>query len=193
MVSEGTLLRPGTEVFRLVLGKTLKLRLSVPESYSSSVMVGQSVSVYPSSISESVQGRVARIAPSVDRATRTFLVEVEVPNELGCYKPGGFAKANILVGESERAPTVPSSSIYSLAGIQKIFVIDQGVVREHHVQLGEQRPEWIEIAEPKLPPGTQVVTSGQRLLSDGVHVTVRRAEPARASSPSTTRTSEERS
>jgi RND family efflux transporter MFP subunit len=155
------------------LGKTLKLRLAVPESYSAKVKVGQLVTVYPSAGAEPVQGRVSKIAPSVDRVTRTFVVEVEVPNESGNYKPGGFAKASILVGDAERAVTVPSSSIYSLAGIQKIFVIDQGMAREHHVQLGEQNEDWIEISEPQLPVGAQVITSGQRLLSDGLAVAVR--------------------
>ncbi len=175
MVSEGTLLRPGTEVFRLVLGKTLKLRLSVPEAYSEAVRVGQLVSVLPSASTEYVTGHVARIGPSVDRATRTFMVEVEVPNDDGRLKPGGFAKANIQIGQSNSATTVSPSSIYSLAGIQKIFVFDKGVVHEHHVELGEQTNDWVEIRSPELPDGAKVITSGQRLLSDGIAVSLRDA------------------
>jgi RND family efflux transporter MFP subunit len=176
MVSEGSLLRPGTEVFRLVLGKTLKLRLSVPEIHSSSVRVGQSVQVFPSSSSDGVEGRVAKVAPSVDRATRTFLVEVEVPNEDGRYKPGGFAKGSILVGQTEHAITVPLPAVHSLAGIQKIFVMEGEIAREHHVTLGEQGPDWVEIVAPKLVPGARVITSGQRMLSDGDTVVVRHME-----------------
>ena len=68
---------------------------------------------------------------------------------------------------------MPSSSVYSLAGIQKIFIVDGDVVREHHVTLGEQTKEWVEILSPVLNPGMRVVTSGQRLLSDGIAVTER--------------------
>jgi len=173
LVSEGTLLRPGTEVFRLVLGKTLKLRLAVPESHASSVAVGQTVRVFPSSTEQTLLGRVARVSPAVDRSTRTFLVEVEVSNEKGLCKPGGFAKASILVGVTERATTVPASSVYSFAGIQKIFVLEDDRVREHHVRLGEQSQEWVEIVSPALPSKAHVVTSGQRLLSEGSTVSVR--------------------
>ncbi|MEQ1828653.1 MAG: efflux RND transporter periplasmic adaptor subunit [Pirellula sp.] len=176
MVSEGTMLRMGTELFRLVLGKTLKLRLSIPESYSSRICVGQSVSVTSTSSIEALMGKVSKIAPSVDRATRTFMVEVEVPNESRVCKPGGFAKASIRLGASEQAVTVPTSSVYSLAGIQKVFLIEKELAREYVVTTGEQTRDWIEIVSPRLPADGQVVTSGQRLLSDGIAVTLRTEE-----------------
>ena len=177
LVSEGSLLRPGTEVFRLVFGRTLKLRLSVPETYATSVEVGQRVDVFPSSIEKPLSGKVAKVSPAVDRATRTFMVEVYVSNSAGTLKPGGFAKASIRIAESEQAVTVPMSSVYSLAGVQKIFVIQNGMANEYVVSIGEQGKEWVEISSPSIPVGAMVVTSGQRLLSDGVPVKVRSAEP----------------
>lgn len=191
LVSEGSLLRPGTEVFRLVFGRTLKLRLSVPEMHAASVQPGQRVDVYPSSMDKPLPGTVAKVAPSVDRATRTFMVEVYVSNALGSLKPGGFAKASIRIAESERAVTVPTSSVYSLAGVQKVFVLDDGVVKEHQVVLGEQTKDWVEITQPSLPVGALVATSGQRLLSDGVSVKVRVAEDHRDEEPSPKPTSED--
>jgi RND family efflux transporter MFP subunit len=179
MVSEGTLLRTGSEVFRLVLGKTLKLKLFVPEVYTSQIAVGQDVSITVSSSSEPEPGRVARISPSIERATRTFLVEVEVPNESGRCKPGGFAKANILIGKTVDAVTVPPSSVYSLAGIQKIFLIENGIAREHHVTVGQQTRDWIEIATPVISVPSRVITSGQRMLSDGLPVVERQASDAK--------------
>jgi membrane fusion protein (multidrug efflux system) len=173
MVSEGSMLRVGTELFKLVLGKTLKLRLAVPEGYSETIRVGQVVEVTTRSSSTAAFGEVKKVSPAVDRTTRTFLVEVEVPNETGKLKPGSFARARILLQSSDEAITVPSSSVYSLAGIQKIFIVDGDVVREHHVTLGEQTKEWVEILSPVLNPGMRVVTSGQRLLSDGIAVTER--------------------
>ena len=177
MVSEGSQLRPGTEVFRLVFGRTLKLRLSVPEVHASAIQVGQRVDVFPSSIAQPLSGTVAKVSPAVDRATRTFMVEVYVSNASGILKPGGFAKASIRVSESERAVTVPVSSVYSLAGVQKIFVIHDGVAKEYLVSVGEQAKDWVEIASPSIPVGAMVVTSGQRLLSEGVPVKIRSTEP----------------
>ena len=180
MVSEGTLLRPGTEVFRLVLGRTLKLRLPVPEVHSSRIAVNEKVLIATSSMPEGRVGRVAKISPSIERTTRTFIVEVEVPNEDGKCKPGSFAKASIQVGISEKSATVPLSALYSLAGINKIFLVQGDHVREIQVTLGEQTSEWVEIASPSIPSGSRVVTSGQRMLSDGAPVIERKLGQASA-------------
>lgn len=181
MVSEGTLVRPGTEVFKLVLGRTLKLRLAVPEAFSTQVVVGQSVSVISGALEKPSAGTVARISPAIDRATRTFIVEVDVPNQDGLLKPGGFAKAKILIGTDAKAATIPLSGLYSFAGINKLFLHEQGVAREFKVTLGEQTDNWVEITSPVLPDSAIVITSGQRLLSDGIAVFVR--EPEMATEP----------
>lgn len=173
LVSEGTLLRPGTEVLKIVLGQTLKLRLAVPENLGGQVAVGQHVEVLSSAHPQPATGMVARIGPAIDRTSRTYLVEVEVPNLDGRLKPGGFAKARIEVRAEDQATVVPLSGLVAFAGIYKIFLIEGDVAREFKVTLGEQAPDWVEIASPRLPAGSQVVTSGQRLLSDGMQVVLR--------------------
>ena len=177
MVSEGTLVRPGTEVFKIVLGRTLKLKLAVPEAYSGDVIVGQSVEVLTGSILKPTIGTIARISPAIDRSTRTLIVEVDVPNQDGLLKPGGFAKGRILIGIDENATTIPLTGLYSFAGIHKVFVVQDGIAREFKVTLGEQTSVWVEIATPQLPNDSIVVTSGQRLLSDGISISVRDTTP----------------
>ena len=173
MVSEGTHVRPSSVVFRIVLGRTLKLRLSIPEVHASSLAIDQRVQITTSASSEFQWGRVAKISPAIDRATRTFIVEVEVPNEDGKSKPGSFAKAKILIGRSDNAITIPLAGLYSSAGINKIFLADADSAREIRVTLGDQSGEWIEIASPALPANSRVVTTGQRLLADGTRISER--------------------
>jgi multidrug efflux pump subunit AcrA (membrane-fusion protein) len=104
------------------------------------------------------------------------MVEVEVPNQDGKCKPGGFAKARIKIGVSEGSPTVPLAAVYSMAGIHKIFLDDQGLAKEVQVVLGEQGKDWVEILSPALPISAQVITSGQRMLSDRVAIVQRQAD-----------------
>lgn len=177
LVSEGSQLRQGTEVFRLVLGKTLKLRLAVPEAFSGKIATGQKVLLTTSSIDHETEGTVARISPAIDRATRTFIVEVEVPNHEGLLKPGSFAKAKILIDSDPNAITVSHAAVYSFAGIHKLFLLENQSAREVKVRLGDQSSEWVEIVEPKLSEGAMVITSGQRLLSEGALVSLREIEP----------------
>ena len=173
LVSEGTLVRPGTEVFRLVFGRTLKLKLSIPESHSGEVVVGQSVEVLTGSLVQGTNGTVARISPAVDRSTRTFMVEVDVPNDAATLKPGSFARAKILIGQDTSATTIKMAGLYSFAGIHKIFLARDGVAREVKVTLGQQTNDWVEIATPMLPDNSVVITSGQRLLSDSMPISIR--------------------
>ena len=111
--------------------------------------------------------------PAIDRSTRTFIVEVEVPNATGLLKPGGFAKARILISQDENATTIHLAGLYSFAGIHKVFLVRNGTAQEIKVTLGEQSNDWVEIASPTLPSDSVVITSGQRLLSDGIPISVR--------------------
>ena len=80
MVSEGSYVRAGTEVFKIVIDQTLKFRGRMPERKGGDVHVGQKAEVYTAAYKQPFPGEVKRINPSIDRETRTFEVEVVMPN-----------------------------------------------------------------------------------------------------------------
>ncbi|WP_397571479.1 efflux RND transporter periplasmic adaptor subunit [Schlesneria sp. T3-172] len=174
-VSEGTLVRPGSELFRLVINQILKLRVPVPERYSADVRLEQPVNVYTASSRKPITGTVTKIYPTVDATTRSFQVEIQVPNPNGILKPGSFAKAAIHTRIDPEAATVPLTSVVQFAGVTKIFVMEQGKAREIPVTLGTQTTEWVEVVEPELPADARVITSGHTMLADQTPVTDRRS------------------
>lgn len=176
MVSEGTMVSPGEPLFRLTLGRSVKVNLSMQERHHGSILQGQEVEIETSSSGDMVRGYVTRISPVVDSSTRTFLVEVEVPNEESKLKPGGFVKARILVGREESAPTIPVVGLDTFAGLHKVFTIESDKAKEHLVRIGDQGSDWIEIVEPVLPDGAIIAISAQRLLSDGIQVKIKNHE-----------------
>lgn len=184
-VSEGTYVRTGTELFRLVIDSTLRLRVNVPERFASDVCDGLPVEVQTLSNSPLILGKVTRIAPVVDPLNRTFLVEIEIDNTKSKLKPGTFAKASIITKEAAKALVVPIESIVSFAGVTKLFVVEGDQVREVQVKLGTQGTTWVEIAEPLLSAGTQVVTSGQTVLADGSKIQIRKSESTSESTSET--------
>jgi RND family efflux transporter MFP subunit len=175
-VSEGTVVRPGTEIFRVVINQILKLRVPVPERYSVDVQLGQQAEVFVATSRTPFTGTVTRVYPVVDPATRTFQVEIQVPNLNGELKPGSFAKAAILTRVDSNAVTVPLASVIQFAGITKIFLVENGHATEVPVVLGTQTTEWVEIAEPQLSENALVVTSGQSAIARETAVTVRTHE-----------------
>ena len=92
-------------------------------------------------------------------------------------KPGSFAKAAILTRVDPEATTVPLSAVIQFAGITKIFLDENGRAKEVPVILGTQTTDWVEITRPQLPPGAQVITSGQSVIADGTEVNVRDLTP----------------
>jgi RND family efflux transporter MFP subunit len=185
--AEGSFVRIGTEVFKLVIDRILKLKVPVPDRYVAEVKEGQKVTVKTAAYDKSFEGTVTRINPSVDLTTRTFEVEIQVPNPDGVLKSGSFAKAAIITRMDPETQTVPLDAVVRFAGITKIFLQDGDHARELQVTPGATTSDWIEITSPKLPAGAQVVTSGQSLLSDGLPIFVRRASETAARTASESR------
>lgn len=177
-VAEGTLVRPGSELCKLVIDGTLKVRLPVPERHGGEVKLGQKAEVRTAAFPRPFAGSVTRIGPSVDPLTRTFEVEIQVPNPDRRLKPGNFAKVAVLTRLDPDVVTVPLSAVVNFAGINKVFLAADGRATSVSVTLGAQSGDWVEIASPALPAGAKVVTSGQTLLADGSAVEVREAKEA---------------
>src|SRR5262249_11345562 len=88
-------------------------------------------------------------------------------------KPGSFAKASILTKTDAEAVTVPLTAPYSFAGTTRVFVVENGKAKDVPITLGTQTTEWVEVVNPRLSRGAQVITSGHAVLADGTPVTVR--------------------
>src|SRR5262245_13424674 len=183
LVSEGEMVRafPSMAAFRLVVDRTLKLMATVPERHVGEVEVGQPVAVRVEAYAgEPFHARVARVHPTVDPVSRTFQVEVAVPNPDRRLRAGGFAKARVFTRTDARAATVPEEALVTFAGVTKVFVVRGGQAYAVPVRVGA-RPEpsagrgerWVEV-RGDLPAGSAVVTSGQSQLAEGTPVRVRR-------------------
>lgn len=191
-VAEGTFVQRGTEICKLAIIQTIKANVLLPGQYSSEVHLGQKAEVQTPTSPQPFTGTVTRINPAVDPKTRTFEIEVQLPNPEGNLKPGSFAKVKILTHEDAEAATVPLTAVIRFAGINKIFLADEnGKAKEVHVTLGGQAADWIEITEPALPKGAKVITSGQSVLADETPFVERDANPETASeSPANSRQEE---
>lgn len=179
-VSEGTFVRPGGELCKLAIDRTLKLRVPVPERFSAQIKLGQSADVFTAAFAKPFPGTVTLINPSVEPSTRTFEVEIQIANDVGQLKPGSFAKAIIHTSQTEEAPTVPLSALVTFAGVTKVFLSENGKAKEVLVTPGVQTRDWVEIASPTLPRGAVVVTSGQSGLANETPVTIRAASRSAA-------------
>lgn len=171
-----TMMMPGAtpSLFQLVVDRPLKLQAPVPERHAGEVKVGQPVELEAECRpGETVQAVVARVNPVVDRASRTFQVEIHVPNADRRLRAGSFARASILTRVEPRARTVPEEALVRFAGVTKVFVVRGDKAQEVPVVAGvagaEKGRGWVEVIGD-LPADAAVVTSGQSQLAVGTPV-----------------------
>jgi RND family efflux transporter MFP subunit len=171
----------GTSLFRLVIADELKLQAAIPERHLGEVKMGQPVKIQIEAYADrAFIGKVSRVNTTVDRASRTFTVEVAIPNADRKLSAGSFAKASIIVDQNAQAMTVPEEAVLNFAGVVKVFVIKDGKSLGIPVNMGDRRRvdeppfsrTWVEVTGA-ITAGMQVITSGFNQLSDGTPVQIR--------------------
>jgi membrane fusion protein (multidrug efflux system) len=178
-VNPGEFLNGNTAVFTLVQSDLLKWSGTVAEHAALQVRPEQIVRLRADTVPDrTFEGRVTRVSPAVDVASRTAFLEARVPNQQGLLKPGLFARGVIAIRQDPGVAFVPETAVSYFAGITKVFVVADGTARERTVKLGARREGWIEVQEG-VKPGETVASSGLGQLQDGAPVTIAHAaQPA---------------
>lgn len=152
----------------------LKAIVSVSEKYFPKVELGMPVSlrfdVFPG---ESFEGKIFRIAPTIDSQSRSFEVEVSIDNPKGQLRPGMFGRVTIGLEKTE-AVVLPALAILKMQGsnIRYLFVEENGRAKRIDVQLGNRFDDKVEVISDQLKIGDQVIVEGQARLLDGGPVEV---------------------
>lgn len=131
---------------------------------------------------ETFTGRIARVAPVLDPATRTSPIEIEIPNPGFLLKPGMYARVTITTDERRDALVVPSNAVVTFGTQRGVFIAaDNNTVSFRPVRIGIEAADQIEMLEG-VALGDRVVTTGAAGLRDGQSVIVagRGAAPAGA-------------
>jgi RND family efflux transporter MFP subunit len=137
------------------------------------------VDAYPG---ETFKGRVSRVAPVFNPATRTAEIEIEVPNVGYRLKPGMYSRVQLTISTRSDAITVPRNALVDLGGKSGVFIAAPAekaegtrgggggqnvmIAKFLPVEVGIRDGEVIEIAKG-LESGGQVITTGASALKDG--------------------------
>ncbi len=169
MVALGEYVSPGKEIYELIATDPIKLRCPMPERFVPLARIGMPVNLtIDADQGASYTGKITRIAPALDESSRTLLVEAEVANPDGALKPGFFAHVKMDLGRG-RALFVPTAAVLTYAGVARVFVVEQGVVRAREVATGRVVGDQTEITGG-LKQGDHVAVSDVDRLADGTAV-----------------------
>ncbi len=145
----------------------LKALLGISASYFPQITLGMKAEInseiYPDMY---LTGEIYRIYPTIDNATKTFTVEVKIPNGNLKLRPGMFSKIRLDLGKGE-AILVPSIAIIKQTGTNDmyVFINKNNTALKRLVKTGQMIDDKIEITEG-VNEGDEVVVVGQNKLED---------------------------
>ncbi len=171
MVEVGTMVSPGTPVARILDVDTVKIVAGVPERYATEIEPGAQVVVNVDALEgREFTGRVDFVGSAVDRDSRTFQVEIMVPNPGMGIKPGMVANVQIAQRTLKGALAVPRVAVLRRESGYVVYLaqdVDAGVkATVRPVELGVSRGDYV-VVRHGLEAGDRVVTVGQQQIAEG--------------------------
>jgi RND family efflux transporter MFP subunit len=173
-IDPGTLVQADTttkELFHLMRTDTVRVWVSVPQTFATTITNGQKVTVYrredPTHL---FTGTVARTANALDPNTRTLLTEVHVPNPTDALRPGMYLQARFSFDRNIFPVEIPSAAVVIRAGDPLVAVLDaNNAVHYKKVQLGRDYGATVEVLSGLNPGETVAIHPGDD-LPDGTVV-----------------------
>jgi membrane fusion protein, multidrug efflux system len=120
---------------------------------------------------EMFMGRIARVSPVLDPATRTAPIEIEIPNPTYRLKPGMYARVGITLDTTKDALVVPATALVDLGGRRGVFQPANDIAVFRAVQVGTEQRDIVEVLGG-LTEGAEVVTTGAGQLRDGDRIQI---------------------
>lgn len=152
----------------------LKALVGVSEQYYPLVSKGMhaevQVDVYGS---QKFSGKVMLIYPTINPVTRSFDVEVEIPNSGDRLKPGMFIRVSLSLGEDETF-VVPANAVMQQEGtnIRYLFMEKDGKAVRYNIVPGKRFDDRIEVISDAIRENDNLIIEGQTKLMDGTKVKV---------------------
>ena len=148
LINLGELVKAQMPVMAIVRIDPLKVTAEIPERMAPWIDGGRPVDLlvdaYPG---RTFTGKVTRISPAVNSATRAFPFEAVVPNADGALKPGTFARVHVESGKVDEVLTVPFAALQYRYGVNRVFVVSGDRLEMRELQVGERLGERIEVHE----------------------------------------------
>ena len=167
-VEPGNLAAPGAPLLTIEQDGLYRLEASVDESKLASVRVGQAVEAAIED--RKVSARVSEIVPSVDAASRTYIVKLDLP-AMPQLRTGMFGRAIFPLG-AEKVVAAPVAALMESGQLQSVFVVEGGAAHTRLVTTGRRAGDAVEVLSG-LNAGEKVVAPLVPGLQDGARVEAR--------------------
>ena len=165
-------------LFTVVQGNVLRIKVSVPQTYAVDLHPGQPAEV---TVAErpgrTFPGKVARTAEALDASSRTLLSEVQVDNASGDLLPGMYSQVKFALGRAHATILAPANTLLANSqGTRVVVVTEDGRAHFVPVQVGRDLGTEIEIITG-LRGSERLITNPADTLTEGQAVRVQSETP----------------
>jgi membrane fusion protein (multidrug efflux system) len=180
LVDEGTtaLVQPQTIVVVLQETAELEAHAAIPESQMTLVRVGDPAVVRVEGIVEPIATRIGAVNDTIDRATRTYLVKMPVPNAEHRLKAGVFAEVEISPHGAHDAILAPREAIRVEDGRTRLLLVRDGRADAQPIEVGAVTETDAEILAGAAAGDTAIVGAAARTIAPGMPVRIAQRKPA---------------
>lgn len=151
----------------------VKVVVNISETELSRVKKGMKANITFDTYGDEIfTGTVSLISPTVDKSSKTFGVELLLPNSDSRILPGMFARVTMNFGTANHV-VVPDKAVVKQpgSGNHYVYVYKDGKVSYNKVELGQRVGDSYELLSG-VPNGASVVVTGQSRLANGMAVDV---------------------
>src|SRR6266436_1049703 len=154
------------ELFHIAAIRTLRLYVAVPEVYSRAARSGaQAAMTLDEFPGQTFHGTLVRNANSIDTASRTLLVEVDVDNPTGELLPGAYVFVHLKLPDQTRSVTIPSNTlIFRKEGLQ-VGLVRNGKAELVPVKISRDYGSSVEIVSGLQPTDAVIVDPSDSLVA----------------------------
>ena len=161
---------PGATGIRIVNADNLKVKADVPESYGSQINTGDVVRILVPDAPDSLNAKLSFAAKVIDPTSRSFAVEVKLPQRKG-IRPNMTAILKIVNYQNSKAISIPVKSIQKSEAGDYVYVAVNGIAKRTNVKAGATYGGVTEILSG-LKEGDQLVTDGASDIEDGSKIKI---------------------
>lgn len=175
LVEIGEQVMPGTPVARVMNTSRVRVVAGVPERYAADIAVGTPVTVnFRAYAGNEVRSEVSFVGRAINPDSRTFPIEIHLPNPAGTIKPQMVAEVYVTRQQIANALVVPRSAVIRDELGNSVFLVeeegDRSIAVKTPVVLGSGYGGNVVITN--LQAGDEVVVLGGANLTDGDRVQV---------------------
>ena len=171
------------ELFHIAAIDRLRVSVNVPETYARAARVGTDATVsLPGRPGRQFTGRIARTAGSIDPASRTLLVEIDLDNRSNELMPGAYAEVHFKLPTDATTFRLPVNTLIFRGDGLRVATVLHGTVHMVPIALGRDFGSSVEVVSGLT--GTElVVVNPPDSLTDGQAVVVTPADAPKRPQP----------